>query len=67
MTQIKVDDSLTIEAQPDASLRRTEYTVVTYNREGNEVQGLVFFVTRDGIIRSRVGPVNLLDGVDIIG
>ncbi len=66
MTQIKVDESLTIEAQSDATLRRTEYTVVTYDREGNEVQGLVFFVTHAGIIKSRVGPVNIIEGVDII-
>ncbi len=63
---MKVDDKLTIEAEPDASLRETEYVLVSYNREGKEVEGLIIHVDNEGKIRRIAGPMSLLAGVDII-
>ena len=59
------DKRMTIEADHDASLRETQYTVISLDQEGNELQGFVFSITEKGEIRRLSKPQNLIEGVDI--
>ena len=62
---MKVNDKLTIEVERSPALRRDEYFVVSFDQEGNEVQGFTFYVSDKGKIEKVGGPVNLTEGVAI--
>jgi len=63
---VKVNEKLTIEVERRAKLRRDEYFIVSFDKEGNEVQGFAFYVDDKGMIE-RVGvPYNLTEGVPIL-
>ena len=56
-------DKLTIEVHREATMRADEYVIVTFDKEGNEVQGLSFHVTDSGKIYYLRGPSDLIEAV----
>lgn len=66
MTQVRVDERLRIESERDDALRSTEYVIVTYDREGNEVMGFHFYVGDDSRIQQVSPPMELVEGEDIV-
>ena len=63
---MRVNDKLTVESERRANLRRDEYFIVSFDREGNEVQGFSFYVDDRGRIEKVGIPVNLVEGVALL-
>ena len=66
MVRTTPPDKITVEFQRDASLRVTEVVIVNHNHAGNERQGVRFMCHDNGDITMLGGPVNLIEGVDIL-
>ena len=63
---MRVKDKLSIEVERDHALRADEYVVITFDREGNEVQGFKVHVDDKGVIRFFRQPFFLTEGVPIV-
>ena len=47
---MKVDDNLTIESAREVGMRADEYTIVSHDKDGEEVQYFRFYITDKGMI-----------------
>ncbi len=63
---MKINDKLSIEVEREPTMRADEYVVITFDKEGNEVQGFKFRVDDKGRIQFFQQPHFLTEGVTIV-